>query len=50
MKTCMEFDKFLIEVSIACGNPEERVIPLGNEEETGENSGEPLKLKLNLER
>lgn len=49
MNTCMEFDKFLTEVSTACGNPEEGVIPLGNEE-IGENSGEPLKLKLDLKR
>lgn len=50
MNTCMEFDNFLTEVSTAYGNPEEGVIVLGNEEKTGENFGEPLKLKLDLER
>lgn len=49
MNTYMEFDNFLTEVSTACGNREEGVILLGNEE-MGENFGELLKLKLDPER
>lgn len=49
MNTYMEFDHFLTEVSTACGNREEGVILLGNEE-IGENFGELLKLKVDPER